>query len=75
MQLITQGITVNAYATLLTFKCNNKSIIKPERVGGGLYYSVCVCVCVCYRQIFVNTQFYCFLDTAFETLTSEDVQF
>ena len=25
-----------------------------------------VCVCVCYRLIFVNTQYYCFFDIAFE---------
>ena len=30
--------------------------------------SVCVCV-----TIYVNTQYYCFFDTAFETLTSDNV--
>ena len=59
----------------------NSNIIKAlswSYLCGGLclLYSVCLCVCVCFtcRQIFVNTRYQCFLDTAFETLTSEDVQ-
>ena len=51
------------YCSLLTRACRQRVIV----VG------LSVCLCVDYRLISVNTQYYCFFDTAFATLTSDNV--